>query len=99
MIQVMKSKKLPLFIFAAAAAALVLHSGCPARQPTGKDAEMMTATRQIARLVDEYFREFAEYPENIEQVRPMLPPAVKWPVNPYNGAEIADTISRDFDAE
>lgn len=88
-----------IMLFCAGATILMTLAGCPPRQPTGKDAEMMVAARQISRLIDEYFREFAEYPETVEQARPMLPPAVKWPVNPYNGAEITDTGSRDFNPE
>lgn len=86
-----------LLVFCFASVLVIALNGCPSSEPKGKDAEMLTAAKQVAKLIDEYYREFAEYPETISQVRPLLPPAVKWPVNPYNGDEITDTGSREFD--
>ncbi|MEP0813462.1 MAG: hypothetical protein HRF49_02195 [bacterium] len=72
---------------------------CPKRpgEFVGKDYEMMKGAKRISRLIDEYFRDVAEYPESLEQVKQYLLPNEKWPENPYTKKPIADTGSRNFD--
>ena len=88
-----------LYAISAAAFACLLLAGCPPRtQFAGRDAQMMAGAKRIAKLIDEYYSDSSDYPETLEQLRPMLLPTDKWPVNPYNGREIADTGSPKFDA-
>ena len=87
-------------ISATFAALLLLHvTACPPKKFKGQDAEMMGAAKRIAGLVNEYFRDIAEYPETIAQLRPLLPPGVPWPQNPYRGGDVIDTRNREFDPE
>jgi hypothetical protein len=81
-------------------ACMFILTACPKNvEFTGKDAEMMKAAKQIAELIDEQFSDTSEYPDSLAQLRQMVPVGKIWPVNPYDGKEIADTFSRDFDPE
>ncbi len=81
------------------ALALVLLAGCPPRQFRGHDREMMHAAKIVAAAIDNYHADTAEWPDNLEQAKGYLPLDTAWPVNPYNGAPLADTLSPDFDAQ
>ena len=82
---------------AVVAAALATLTGCPPRQQyTGKDAEMMKDAKMISRLIDNYFSDSSDYPDTLDQLKPMLTPDQKWPDNPYDGKPIADTGSPKF---
>ena len=91
-------------IFTAVALSLAfafLLAACPRSQTdfVGKDAEMMAAGKRIAGYIDVYFAEGAEYPESLDQVKPLALPSEGWPVNPYNGKPIEDTGSPTFDKQ
>lgn len=86
-----------MFVFVTSC--LIALCACPKNVNfTGKDAEMMYAAKQIAELINEQFSNSTEYPGSLAELRQMLPANKVWPVNPYNGQEIADTGSREFDA-
>ena len=77
------------------AALALLAGGCRRTEFTGDDAKMMRAAKVIAKAVNEYHIEYAEWPESLQGASPFLP---SWPVNPYDGKPVADTGSPDFDA-
>ena len=80
-------------------ALLSLAAACAPGQFTGKDAEMMAAARIISNAVNSYHSDTAEWPESLALAESYLPPGTTWPVNPYNGKEIGDTGSPDFDPD
>ncbi len=86
-------------VFIVVTSCLITLCACPKNVDfTGKDAEMMKAAKQIAGFIDEQFSDSTEYPGSLAELRQMLPANKVWPINPYNGTEISDTGSRDFDS-
>ena len=73
---------------------LPLLTGCPPKRFNGKDAEMMAAAKAIAKAINAYQGDYAEWPVSLDLAKPYLP---DWPVNPYDGKPIGDTGSPDFD--
>jgi hypothetical protein len=78
---------------------VVLIAGCPPRQFHGKDREMMHAAKIVAEAINNYHADTADWPDSLEQAKAYLPPNEPWPNDPYNGAPLADTGSREFDAQ
>lgn len=78
---------------------LVMLAGCPPRQLHGNDREMMRAAKIVAAAIDNYHADTAEWPDSLEQAKSYMPPDTAWPVNPYNGAPLADTGSPEFDPQ
>lgn len=78
---------------------LIVLAGCPPRQFRGDEREMMQAAKIVAAAIDNYHSDTAEWPDSLEQAKSYLPPDTAWPVNPYNGAPLADTGSPEFDPQ
>jgi hypothetical protein len=76
--------------------ACCLIAGC-AKKFHGDDLKMMRAAKVLATAIDNYHSDNATWPDTLEQVRASLPAGTPWPVNPYDGKELADTGSPDFD--
>jgi hypothetical protein len=76
--------------------ACCLSTAC-AKQFYGQDREMMAAAKTLAKAINDYHSDIASWPETLDQVRANLPAGTPWPVNPYDGKELADTGSPDFD--
>ena len=80
------------------ATSLLLTIACPKNvEFSGKDADMMNAAKQIAELINDQYSSSTEYPNSLAELKQSVPAGKIWPVNPYNGKEIADTGSREFD--
>lgn len=88
-----------LAILLCGALTVLLLTGC-AKQPNfqGDDLKMVQAAAVVKKAINNYRFETAELPEEISWCQEYLPAGEKWPVNPFNGNELADTKSPDFDA-
>lgn len=86
-------------VFLAIALAGLFIASC-AKQPNfqGDDLKMVQAAVVVKKAINNYRFETAELPEEISWCREYLPAGETWPVNPFNGEELADTKSPDFDA-
>ncbi len=63
----------------------------------GDDLKMVEAAQVLVVAINSYHSDTADWPENLADVREKLPPMTSWPVNPYNGNEISDTGTAEFD--
>lgn len=93
-------EKLTRLTAALALTAALLLSACPHRTRdnfVGDDRKMVDAANEIMLAINAYHVETSDWPDKIRDAAANLPPGTSWPVNPYNGAEIADTGKAAFD--